>query len=209
MGDLTFQSTNELDSLILSALKEFLQLKCINETHTLSDGKLVFPLTSNNKRRVSEQEARLLLVKHLEKIEQIQYQYSIEAPTSKNYTFTGIGARSGNIDLCIYKNGKRFSLIELKSKNPKQESYTHDFEKLFCDDGNCSLNYFLQILENTDKGTLPSIKDKYCKAIDSLKNKALLSSIRIYICDLGKKSIIIYDITKDGTLTHNGTTLCN
>lgn len=209
MGNLTFQSINEIDNLIVTALKELLQLKNINDTPTPDDGNLVFPLTRNKKRRVSEQEARLLLVKQLENKEQTQYQYSIEAPTSNNYAFTGIGSRSGNIDLCIYKNSKRFSLIEFKSKNPKQEAYTHDFEKLLCDDEDCSLNYFLQILEDTDKGTLPSIEGKYCKAIDSLKNKVFLSSIRIYLCDMGKKRIISYEITKDGDLTSNGIILCN
>ena len=199
---------NALEKLIENALEELLNVKWIGDNPKVEEGKLVFPSTRDGKRRVSEQEARLLLVKQLEKTEQTEYQYAIEAPTSEVYSFTGSGSRSGNIDLCIYKNGKPFSLIEFKSKNPNQISYDHDFEKLFFDASGL-VNYFIQILVNTDKRTLTIIEGKYCTAIDKLKDKEFPSSIRVYICDLGKKNIIRYEIGKDGNLTNNGTINCN
>ena len=193
---------NIIETLILKSLQELLSLKCITDENDVACGKLVFPIKRDKTKRISEQEARFLLVKQLEKQEQTKYKYSVESPTTKSYCFTGEGERSGNIDLCIYDKGKRCNLIEFKAMNPKQSSYTKDFEKLFCDESNL-VNYFIQILENTNNGTIPNIESKYRKAIENIKEKQTVfqSSIKIFICDMGKKSVMKCEIDKNGLLS--------
>lgn len=191
-----------IEELIIKSLKEFWGLKCITESKGADYEKLVFPIKRDKTKRISEQEARFLLVKQLEKQEQTKFQYSVESPTTKTYCFTGKGERSGNIDLCIYDKGERCNLIEFKAMNPKQSSYTKDFEKLFCDESNL-VNYFIQILENTNNGTIPNIERKYRKAIENIREKQTVfqSSLKIFICDMGKKSIMKYEIDKNGLLS--------
>lgn len=194
---------NEIETLIVKSLQEFLHLKCITDTKNVGCDKLVFPTKRDKTKRISEQEARFLLVKQLEKQEQVKYQYSVEVPTKQTYSFTGEKERSGNIDLCIYENGERCNLIEFKAMNPKQSSYTKDFEKLFCDESNL-VNYFIQILENTNNGTIPNIERKYRMAIETVREKQTVfqSSLKIFICDLGEKSIMKYEIDKNGLLSN-------
>jgi hypothetical protein len=194
---------NEIETLIIKSLKELLSLKCITDENDVACGKLVFPIKRDKTKRISEQEARFLLVKQLEKQEQTKFQYSVESPTTKTYCFTGKGERSGNIDLCIYDKGERCNLIEFKAMNPKQSSYTKDFEKLFCDESNL-VNYFIQILENTNNGTIPNIERKYRMAIETVREKQTVfqSSLKIFICDLGEKSIMKYEIDKNGLLSN-------
>jgi hypothetical protein len=119
-----------IDKLIITSLSELSKLACIKDTVQTSKSKLVFPVKRDEKRtrRVSEQEARFLLVQQLEKSEQTKYQYAVEAPTMQTYRFKGKGRRSGNIDLCIYENGKRTSLIEFKALNPSENSAVFCFE---------------------------------------------------------------------------------
>ena len=87
--------------------------------------------------------------------------------------------------------------------NPKQSSYTKDFEKLFCDESNL-VNYFIQILENTNNGTIPNIERKYRMSIETVREKQTVfqSSLKIFICDLGEKSIMKYEIDKNGLLSN-------
>src|SRR5574344_175220 len=97
---------SSIESLIFKSLQNLFELKCISDTSD-ANGKLVFPIKRDKTKRISEQEARFLLVKQLEKQEQTKFQYSVESPTTKSYCFTGKGERSGNIDLCIYDKGER------------------------------------------------------------------------------------------------------
>ena len=151
-----------VEKLIIASLQEFFELECINATKDETKRKLVFPIKRDVKRRVSEQEMRFLFVDHVE--QSGEFHYSIEAPTTKMYKFSGVTPRSGNIDVCLYKDGKPKHLIEFKALNPGQKSYTKDFEKLICDEENL-VNYFVQVIENTDKGTIPNIVGKYKVAI--------------------------------------------
>lgn len=191
-----------MERLIIASLKELFELSCIADTKSENMNKLVLPIKRDKTIRISEQEARFLLVKQLEKEVQTRFQYSVESPTAKPYCFTGKGERSGNIDLCIYDKGKRSNLIEFKAMNPKQSSYTKDFEKLFCDESNL-VNYFIQILENTNNATIPNIERKYRKAIENIRQKQTVfqSSLKIFICDIGKKSIMKYEIDKNGLIS--------
>lgn len=192
-----------IEDLILKSLNEFIELNCISDSNDMCSSKLVFPVKRDNTKRISEQEARILLVKQLEKPEQTKYQYSIETPTVKIYSFTGDKERSGNIDLCVYDNGRRINLIEFKAMNPKQNSYSKDFEKLLCDESDL-VNYFIQVLENTNNGTIPNIECKYRTAIEHVreKQKAFQSCLKIIICDKSKKSIVKYEVDKNGILSN-------
>ena len=78
-------------------------------------GKLVFPRTSKNEVRVSEQEARQLLIANLTETDLV---YSIETPTLGNYSFGGKGKRNAMTDLTLYPLGKAPCLnMEFKSGN--------------------------------------------------------------------------------------------
>lgn len=195
---------NELEVYIIKSLQDFLNLECITDSKNEGLNKLVFPIKRDKTRRLSEQEARFLLVNQLEKKEQTKYQYSIETPTTKTYSFTGKGERSGNIDLCIYENGKRCNLIEFKALNPNQSSYSKDFEKLLCDESDFE-NFFIQVIENSNNGTISNIEKKYRNAIQSVKVKylSLSSCLIIFICDVGKKSIIKYEVDEYGNISKN------
>ncbi len=190
---------NKVEELIIDSLIELLDLTCITDSKAGIESRLVFPIKRDGKRRVSEQEARFLFVQHIERGR--KFLYSIEAPTTKKYKFSGINDRSGNIDICLYENGERKHLIEFKALNPQQSSYSKDFEKLVCDEDYLT-NYFIQVLENTDNKTIPSIENKYKKAIQIMKEKyaSTQSCLRIFLCDMGTRQIIKYEVDKNGEL---------
>lgn len=165
---------NEIETMIINSLNELKKVECINESPKKFHEKLVFPVKRDDSIRISEQEARIMFIRQLDKAIDTQYKYAIEAPTYEPYKFNGEKGRSGNIDLCIYnENGKRISLIEFKALNPQQFSYSKDFEKLLFDGKKDEelKNYFIQILINIDNGTIGNIKKKYMKALDNLKSK--------------------------------------
>ena len=190
-----------VEKMIESAFKELLQLDCIGQPFKSENkSKLVFPMRREGKgARVSEQEMRFLFVKQLEK--QNQYVYAVEVPTAKKYKFAGDGApkideedgQSGNIDVGIYdKSTSTFAcLIEFKALNPEQDSYSKDFLKLLCDEKGLT-NYFVQVIKNSDSGTILNIEEKYRIAISYAKEP--ISYVKIFLCDIGKQSIIIYEV---------------
>ncbi|MGL2963857.1 hypothetical protein ACSVH2_08585 [Flavobacterium sp. RSB2_4_14] len=122
-------------------------------------------------------------------------------PTKEKYKFLGAGERSGNFDNCLYENGERKHLIEFKALNPKQASYSKDFEKLLYDESDLD-NYFIQGLKSIDNGTIPNIETKYKVAIKSVKDKgrSIRSRLKIFVCALGVEDIIKYEVNKDGEL---------
>jgi len=184
-----------MEALIIASLIELLDLVCISDT--ISENNLVFPIKRDKTRRISEQEARFLLVMQLEEQKQSRYQYAVEAPTMQTYSFTGKGERSGNIDLCIYENGKRHSLVEFKALSHKQSSYSKDFEKLFfdyhSDTDNELCNFFVQILENENQ----KIEDRFKKAIEESMKKhkgERKMEVILFVCILTKNEIVKYNI---------------
>jgi hypothetical protein len=194
------------EKLIYESLMEFMNLDCINNKTEKSSNRLVFPAIRNKKRmvrRVSEQEAVFLFAKMLEQAEQNQFLYSVETPTTKKYRFSGdntptideVNGVSGNIDICLYENGERKHLIEFKALNPNQKSYSKDFLKLMYDEVGLT-NYFVQVLKNTTAGTLPNIERKYDTAIkNAIKEGGTAQShLRIFLCDMTGKRIILYGI---------------
>jgi len=209
-----------LEDLIKNSLQELQKIGWENEIKT-QYSKLIFPKYRNNGQRISEQEARLLFVRELEK--QDKFYYSIETPTKERYEgfskkgkkpIVGSG-RSGSIDVTLYeKEGEkcqRKHLIEFKFGNV--DTCTKDFLKLLCDDDNCKTNYYINIIKNSDETTKSNLEDtiadleiskyetaieyifKYCK--DDIKSK-----LKIFICILNdipiaKNNILEYHINKE------------
>lgn len=193
---------DDIEQLILDSLIEVIDLKFINDSNTEITSKLVYPTMRNGVRRVSEQEARFVFVKNIEN--KTDFLYSIEAPTKEKYFFTGKeeNKRSGNFDVCLYdENKNRKHLLEFKALNPKDSSYGKDFEKLIKDEDGLT-NYFIQVIINSDKGTLPSIEIKYKKAIQYALGKNQdnhnKSKLVIFLCQIGiNKSILKYEVIND------------
>jgi len=98
-----------------------------------SAGKLVFPDYRGGSLRVSEQEARFAFVEALCSGPLL---YSVEAPTSKQYQFTGKSALSAQTDLAIFDNAKdRICNVEFKAKGVSPSAKKHfpiykDLQKL-------------------------------------------------------------------------------
>ena len=195
---------DKVEELILASLEDFMKLPCIKSGKDERDNKLVFPKKRNDKRRVSEQEARFLFLLRIER--DSDYFYSLETPTEEEYSFSGSGTRSGNIDVCLYENGERKHLIEFKALNPKLDAFSKDFEKLFRDAPSLN-NYFVHVLENTIEGnfrnTVASIEEKYRVAISNAQAKypnTQFSRVKIFLCVIGTKEITQYEVDKSGNL---------
>ncbi len=127
---------------------------------------LIFPCYKSGKRRISEQEARLVFTQQLEKERKI---YGVEVPT-KNY-YKGFstgnpslccestkGYRSAIFDLAIFKDRPSDCKsimneinIEFKAHNKPQHSIEKDLLKLIADDGN---GLFFHLIQSVDNNTL-------------------------------------------------------
>ena len=175
-----------IEVIIKESLKELKQIGSENEkSNILQKSKLIFPKyccgEHKGEKRVSEQEARLLFIRELEKKDHFYY-YSIETPTSKLYNFSdkngpiiipdnGKNGQSASFDLTLYKENKRRHFIEFKNGNVN--TVKKDFLKLLCDRDNTD-NFFINIVDRKNlhtRSTLKSIKDKYQDAINYIENK--------------------------------------
>jgi hypothetical protein len=190
-----------VEEMIEATFKELLHIDCTDQSIRLSSSKLVFPTRRGEKEaRVSEQEMRFLFARQLEK--QNQFVYAVEVPTAKKYSFAGDEAprineasgQSGNVDICLYDKSdisRPVSLIEFKALNPKQDSCSKDFLKLLCDEEGLT-NYFVHIIKNSNSGTIPNITAKYRVAAGCTKEQ--ISKMKIFLCDMGKRTINVYEI---------------
>lgn len=92
--------------------------------------KLIFADTRAGIRRVSEQEARVLMCVLLE---QAGSYYSVETPTAETYQQSGTYALSARADLTVHgsrRNGDRILNVEFKAGTPPVEVFRKDLEKL-------------------------------------------------------------------------------
>jgi len=212
-----------VEDLIKNSLQELQKIGWEKEIKT-QESKLIFPKYRDDeqeaeqtaRKRISEQEARFLFVRELEK--QKVFYYSVETPTNDTYAdFStkepkiGIG-KSGNVDVTLYNNKHdRKHLIEFKFDNVN--TCTKDFLKLLCDDNQCETNYYINIIKNSDNTTKKrlenTLKDleakKYNTAIkyvfDNYKGK-IKSNLKIFVCILNdipitKNNIIEYQIDNE------------
>jgi CRISPR/Cas system-associated protein Csm6 len=163
--------------------------------------RIIYPAKRDETTRVSEQEAKLLLIRELEK--QDDYYYSVEAPTGKCYKFQGQDVpivdddgRSGNIDICIYKANNvgfvREHLIEYKAHNVELDSFLKDFLKLGVEKS-ANVNYFVHIIETYDKGTIASLIEKYETAFNLIEKYK--NTVKVCLCTLKPAKILFFDKT--------------
>ena len=129
--------------------------------------RLVFPTKRNGDVRVSEQELRFIFQEQLyayisgleKKGQEWDVCYSVETPTQNEYSLSGNGERSANIDLALYAEGRRIALIEFKALNPGDYEHMKDTFKLRNEPGD-SLRYFVEIVSSCDSRTFPSVERK-------------------------------------------------
>ena len=144
-------------------------------TNNSKMSRIIFPEYREYGQRVCEQELRFVFVEQLYVEIQNGWDvfYSVETPTEKAYTGfnTGnpkrdINGRSGAIDLVIHDNTyKRIALIEFKAHDARTGQYVKDFCKLENEKAECK--FFVNILENVNKGTFKSIHGKIDKYLNS------------------------------------------
>ena len=148
--------------------------------------------------RVSEQELRFAFVeeflKYVKKKKKDWY-YAVEVPTKIKYDFSdkknpkvaeeGKG-KSASFDLAIYAKGDNnfnlIALLEFKAGNPKKFDYHKDLVKLENEKegDNEVLRFFIEIVENADKGTPKKSESK-------LKDKRQQTNFICYSLTEGEK----------------------
>lgn len=199
------KNVRTVEEMIIESLKEIINLPYIGSIDSnMNQSKLVFPKMDGihvSRKRVSEQEARILFIKQFEKYG--DGFYSIESPTLAKYKFSvqAKGMRSGNNDVCIYGiDGNRKHLVEFKALNPDQQSFNKDFDKLM-NDAEGLTNFFVHVITNSNRRTFPSIEKKYKNANNyAIKKKHNgQSQLIIYLCDMGEKNITKYALNINGT----------
>lgn len=179
-------------------------VSCLNKKPSGLSPRLIFPIKRTNEEiRISEQEARILYCNILNNL---NYFYSIETPTNETYQQTGNTPLSALSDLSIYRyidNGfEKMANVELKAHNPDIKNISKDIEKIIREekDGN-----WFHVLKNINKGTLPSVFDKFIFSLKKHSNKSSKISILFCICILEKKFSIIKYFKwnkNDGNLIH-------
>lgn len=119
-------------------------------------GKLMFPKTSKGKVRVSEQEAKQLLIQN---VCNSMFSYSVETPTVGNYGFSGVGERNAMTDLSLYANGLRFVNMEFKAgttsiKRKNLGKITKDIKKLVLEEAK---GFWFHTLGATNRASVSSL----------------------------------------------------
>lgn len=119
-------------------------------------GKLIFPQTSKGKVRVSEQEAKQLLIENLRNS---MFSYSVETPTLNNYGFSGKGERNAMTDLSLYVRAVRYVNMEFKAgttsiKRKNLGKITKDMKKLVGEDVK---GFWFHTLQGTNRASILSL----------------------------------------------------
>ncbi len=128
-----------------------------------SNEQLIFPKTSEDNIRISEQELRLLFIQVFKELYK-NYYYSVETPTKEKYSFGefeeikfGKG-KSASVDMTVFEkdstNYNRILNIEFKHGNVKIKNFAKDVLKLVHEE---PAGAFIIMLDNIDKGTLNNV----------------------------------------------------
>lgn len=217
--------TKKIEELIINSLNELAKIanevdgKNLEKEQT---SKLIFPNYLNGKhiqkKRVSEQEARLLFIRELDK-EKDDFYYSIETPTTKLYNFKidkeapkilpdnegEFKGQSASFDLTIHNdNFERIHFIEFKNENVN--TIKKDFLKLLCD--NNKVNYLIHTIKRENKGTIPNICKKYAVAINYIfekidKKEHTNSTLKIFLFNASKNQYIQFEDLKIQKIKEN------
>jgi hypothetical protein len=163
---------------------------------------LIFPEYRDKRIRISEQESKILFANLLENS---RWYYSIETPTVQSYIQSGTSPLSARTDISLYNNSSRSSKvvnIELKAHNPTKESFRKDLEKLLREELD---GLWFHTLDNSNRGTLPSIYEKIKQAFSELKPhlKGRDRSILFAFCILEKRELIYKLIPINDSLDEN------
>lgn len=209
---------------------------CINTAVKLFDinsdnttVKLVFPYYRNkNKKRISEQEARLTFISELNNFDVF---YAIEVPTTKKYSGFANGQPtlndkqgiSASFDLCLFdekplNNNKHPNSIniEFKAHNVECNHIEKDLLKLFAENGD---GLFFHLLEKVDGKTLNvgfnkknksneyGIFSKYKISFNNITSNVKMKnknnhSIMFFVVSLNPKFILSKKISKSQLLNN-------
>lgn len=138
------------------------------------EGSLIFPQYHGKREgslRVSEQEARFAFV---EALCQGPLMYSVEAPTTKPYQFTGKTPLSAQTDLAVYdKCGIRICNVEFKAKGVSPSAQKHfsiykDLQKLLREP---VWGLWFHLLEGTDNSTINNLLSVMAKQICEVQHE--------------------------------------
>ena len=127
-------------------------------------GRLVFPQYRDKGLRVSEQEARFAFI---EALSQGPLRYSVEAPTSKLYSFSGKKSRSAQTDLQMHSVCERgICNIEFKASAQKKQVY-EDIQKLRREP---LWGLWFHLLDGINKCTISKFLSVMAEQIDRVQN---------------------------------------
>lgn len=199
--------TEKIEKIIKASLDELANITNEeNSQKTKQKSKLIFPKYRKDendpeaigKVRISEQEARVLFIRELEKAEN-EFYYSIETPTSKRYNFSdnnkepkiiqdkkGMRSKSASFDLTIYNSKfEREHFVEFKNENVF--TIKKDFLKLLCDEGDKE-NFLIHLIKRESLGkrnTLKNIIGKYEDAVNYInKEYSITSKLKIILFNI-------------------------
>ncbi|MCI5150173.1 MAG: hypothetical protein D3916_12435 [Candidatus Electrothrix sp. MAN1_4] len=150
-------------------------------------GKLVFPKYRDGSLRVSEQEARFAFVEALCSGPLL---YSVEAPTSKGYQFTGDSECSAQTDLAILDaTMAHICNVEFKAKGVSSTAKEHspiskDVQKLLREP---LWGLWFHLLEGVDSSTINKFLIVITKEIEHVRSKFAdieAPGLTIHICVL-------------------------
>ena len=127
---------------------------------------LIFPkCRGGDALRLCEQEAKVLFLHRL--LSARRYRIAVEKPTSKDYGFSGNGRRSAQTDVALYERGHGTqALIEFKADN-RDTGICKDLEKLIREE---ELGAWFHSLASADRGTLPSLAQKFTTSFANLSH---------------------------------------
>ncbi len=120
---------------------------------------------NGDQRRISEQEARIVLCQMLDQKNSSFSYYSVETPTNGKFQFKGKRGLRARTDMTLYsEDEKRLVDIEFKEGNPPVPSIDKDIWKLLKEGRN---GVWFHILKNTDHQTFSflfkKIRESFCE----------------------------------------------
>lgn len=118
-------------------------------------GNLIYTQEKSNRKLIREPEARHVLTMVLSRK---NVNFGLEVPTKKRYKISGGSPDTANIDLVIEPDEEQIN-VELKGGQPNINNIQKDFEKLLREQvSGCA---FYHVLQNSNRGTLPALLNKY------------------------------------------------
>ena len=125
-------------------------------------GNLIYTQEKSNRKLIREPEARHVLTMLLSGK---NVNFGLEVPTKKKYKFSGRSPDTANIDIVIEPNKE---LVNVELKEGQRKTIQKDFEKLLREQvSGCA---FYHVLQNSNRGTLPALLNKYKEAYSNIVN---------------------------------------